>query len=503
MITLADPADLTPEVYRRVIHEGETLALAPALLDRIDAARATFLALLDAGALCYGVNTGFGALHGERIETRDWAELQRNVLRARAAATGAPFSPPVARGMMLARLVNFLSGHAAASAALCRFIVDRLNDGFTPWVPARGLGMAGEIIPLCHMAQTFVGEGFVIGDDGARIPAAEALAARGVAPYVPGAKEGLALINGVAASPAYGFEAARALGRTARLLILVAAASVEAMAAPLEPYDPAVDRLRPQPGIAEAARRLRRHLAGSAIPRGAAQAAISLRVTPQVMGALLDALAGFEAVLAEELASISDNPVFVAGNGDGPARILHTGSFHNAHLALAADGLAVALASAGALSVRRLHRLLDARHSGLAPQLALRPGMDAGLVILHKAALGHEARLRLLAAPVTLNQAEASFGQEDAMTMIFPALDRLFEMAEIARMIAAYELYAALVAIDQRGERPGADVATLRALVRARVAPYAGDRAYGPEIEIVAALFDDPAFAELTACGRA
>ena len=36
---------------------------------------------------------------------------------------------------MLLRLTGFLSGHAGGSAALCRFIADRLNDGWYPVVP--------------------------------------------------------------------------------------------------------------------------------------------------------------------------------------------------------------------------------------------------------------------------------------------------------------------------------------------------------------------------------
>ena len=497
MLTLAAPFAITPEVYDRVVYDREPLALDPDLLATIERQHARFLALLAGGASCYGVNTGFGAMIGTAIDEADWPALQRNVLRARAAATGAPFAAEIARGMMLARLVNLLSGRSAVSAALCQFIVDRLNDGWTPWVPSLGHGMAGEIIPLCHMAQTFVGDGFVIGENGARVPAAEALAARGIPPYRPQAKEGLALINGVAASPAYAIEVARRVARVAALLTLIAAATVEAMAASLEPYDAEVGRLRPEPGIARVAGRLRRHLVGTTIARVAHQGPISLLVIPQVMGALDDALAHTRAAIATELRSISDNPVFV-DDADG-GRILATGTFHNQHLTLSIEALALALAHAAGLGVRRLHRLLDGRYSGLAHQLSLRPGMDAGLVILHKATLALEARIMLLAAPVSLHQGEASFGQEDVAPMIFPALDRLAEMAELARLIGAYELYAACVGLDQRRAAAGDDVESLKALVRAVVPPYDGDRSYGPEIEVVESLLDGAAVGSLCA----
>ncbi len=86
------------------------------------------------------------------------------------------------------------------------------------------------------------------------------------------------------------------------------------------------------------------------------------------------------------------------------------------------------------------------------------------------------------------------------MTMVFPALDRLLEMAELVRLMGVYELYAAAVALDQRGEAPGQGVETARRLVREVVAPYRGDRPYGPDIEtLAAALRDDGRFVALAA----
>jgi histidine ammonia-lyase len=119
--------------------------------------------------------------------------------------------------------------------------------------------------------------------------------------------------------------------------------------------------------------------------------------------------------------------------------------------------------------------------------------LDAGLIILQKAVLGLTAKLKSLAIPPSLQSGESSFGQEDFMTVIFPALDRLQEIDGLARLVSAYELYAALVAIDQRGERPGAGVAAVMASARAEIPAYDGDRPYGIEIERLAALAESGA----------
>jgi histidine ammonia-lyase len=134
--------------------------------------------------------------------------------------------------------------------------------------------------------------------------------------------------------------------------------------------------------------------------------------------------------------------------------------------------------------------LLDQSHSGLTPQLAQRPGFDAGLVVLHKAVVGLLAHIQSLSVPPSLQPGATSFGQEDIATMLFPALDRLAEIDRITRLVVVYELYTALVAIDQRGQKPGDWIESVRDLVRIRIPPYEGDRPYGSEIECLTTLVE-------------
>lgn len=477
--------DITLDALERVAYQGARVTLDEGLLSDVEAAHQAFLRYLDAGGSSYGVTTGFGALAGIEVAPEARGPLQRRALLGAAVAMGPPFPAPVVRGMLLVRLVNFLSCRSAVSAALCRFLVDRLNEGFTPWVPSRGLSTAGEIIPLAHLAQTLVGEGFLLGPDGERVPAQRWFQERALRPYDPKLKEGLALIGGTAASPPYAYHAVRTLDAALHRHTLVATASIEALAAPLEPYAPEVDMLRPEPGIGHVNRIIRGMIEGTRIRRREGQAPVSFRIVPQVHGAAVDALKGVKDTLARELASISDNPIFLAGK---PDRVLSSGTFHNQHLVNVLEELALAIAQVGLLSVRRVHRLLDPRFSGLRPQLASKPGLDRGLVVVHKAMLAYAARMRLLASPTSLEQADASFGQEDAMTMIFPVIDRLLEISDLLGILAAHELYVAMVAVDERDELPGAAVEALRRRVRGIVPKYEGDRPYGTEIEAVGAL---------------
>ena len=175
-----DQLDLA--TYCRIAVSREPVAIAPALLRAVQSGRDALTAYLDSGASAYGVSTGLGYLADRPVEAVDQASFQRSILAGRAAGTGPGLSEPVVRGAMLLRLTGFLSGHAGVTPGLCRFIAERLNDGWYPVVPAAVSGAAGEIVPLAHLFGTFVGDGLV-RVDGQAVGAGDVLAGRGIAPY--------------------------------------------------------------------------------------------------------------------------------------------------------------------------------------------------------------------------------------------------------------------------------------------------------------------------------
>ena len=67
-------------------------------------------------------------------------------------------------------------------------------------------------------------------------------------------------------------------------------------------------------------------------------------------------------------------------------------------------------------------------------------------------------------------------------------------MSDLVRMMSAYELYAAIVCIDQRGQKVSERIHNIRQLVRQSIPPYTRDRSYGPEIELLIELFETPDF---------
>ena len=161
--------------YRRIVLDGEPIAVSESLLEHVGQRRDALLRHLETGVAAYGVTTGLGYLASKTIGDDDQAALQRSLLTARASGLGSPLPGDVVRGAMLLRLVGFLSGLPVSTPELCRFLADRLNEGWSPVVPRGPYGASGEIAPLAHLFQTFIGEGFV-ELDGERVTAREAFA---------------------------------------------------------------------------------------------------------------------------------------------------------------------------------------------------------------------------------------------------------------------------------------------------------------------------------------
>ena len=442
VIVLRRHDELDLDLYRRVTIEHEHVTIDPALLQRVDEARQAMAARLAAGEQLYGVTTGLGLFAGRRIAGADQAALQRAIVVGRAAGVGPPYDQAIVRGTMLLRLTGFLAGHTGVPAALCTYLADRLNERWYPVVPASRPGTAGETIPLCHLFQTFLGEGEVFVD-GHRRPAEEALAGRGVAPYELSLKDGLALINGAPLAAALG---ADALARCELLLdqaTVVGALTAALMGVSWRPYARRVADLKGDPGQRLVATRLAAFAPGRDAHTGSHQAPVSLRVLPQVHGAAYDVIAHLRAQVDRELRAVTDSPILLDAVGEEPAGFYPTGNFHSQALSLALDAAAIAMAQVAALSEKRLHRLLDSRFSGLPDQLAAdaeRGG--SGLVSLHKSVVGLCAENRLLAAPASIHTADTSGGQEDFQAFTGLAASKLSALLDNVELILANELVA-------------------------------------------------------------
>ncbi|MGH3436355.1 MAG: aromatic amino acid lyase [Sciscionella sp.] len=485
MIELRHRSDLTTDVVERIAFGGERLRLDAALLSEVDASRRQLAGALASGQRVYGVNTGMGYLAGTQLTDAEQRAHQRNLLLGRAVGGPPYLDKEEVRAMMAVRLSGFLSGNTGVSPQLCGFVADRLADGFTPAVPARAIGCAGEIIPLSHAFQTFLGIGSVIDGQGRLRDAASALADRGVTPYVPAAKEGIAMLAGAPGAVALAVVHRRRALILAGQLLCAAACAIDAIRAPRSPYSERMATLAADQTLTGVLARLRALLAGLSTPWGGKQAPVSFRVVPQVLANLERVLLRLGEDCATALAGVDDSPAFLDDE------FVTSGGFHAVGLSTGMDMLAIALTQAAELGVQHTHRMLDARFTGLPDQLTPLPGPRTGLVLVHKRAVGALNELRRLAAPVSIGIADTSLGQEDAMSFEFEGAQRLRRVAEIVREIIACELLVARQAWSLRPEVPQAPgLEGIAASLCAAIEPVREDRPLGSDIAALVGLLE-------------
>ena len=493
-ILTLDGRSLTIADVVRAAREPETrIALDPAARAALTASRALVERAIASGQTIYGINTGFGKLANVRIAQDQLDQLQVNLIRSHAAGVGTPLPRDVVRALMILRANVLVRPTSGVSAGLVDALVSLINAQIVPLVPEQGsVGASGDLAPLSHVAMVLLGEGEVLDGRGEAAPATAALAGAGLAPYRFGPKEGISFINGTQAQTALlalMVHDAQVLWRTA---VAAGAASLEALRGTPTPLDPRIHDARPHPGQVEAAALMRALLAGSEIREShrenddRVQDAYSLRCSPQVLGAVADAIRFAEGTAAIELNASTDNPL-VFDNGD----VLSGGNFHGQPVAQALDILALTLTTLQALAERRVERLVNPDLSqGLPAFLTADPGLSSGYMMVQITAASLVAESRALAMPASIGSIPTDANQEDFVPMGMASAWKARRILVNAQRVVAAELLCAAQALDLLAPlRPGRGVAALHRRIRGldpRVAPLGADRPPAPDLERLA-----------------
>jgi histidine ammonia-lyase len=478
-----------------VARGGAAVRLSPEALTAIDDARKVVDSLAASDTPVYGVSTGFGALATRHIPGELRAQLQRSLVRSHAAGSGPAVEREVVRALMLLRLSTLATGHTGVRRETAELMAAILSAGITPVVREYGsLGCSGDLAPLAHCALALMGEGEVYDADGTPMPAAEALAAAGLAPVELAEKEGLALINGTDGMLGMLALAIEDLTGLLRVADVTAAMSVEGQLGTDRVFAPDLQALRPHPGQASSAANLTALLRDSGIVashRGPdcnrVQDAYSLRCAPQVHGAARDTVAHAATVAGRELAAAVDNPVVLAEDG----RVESNGNFHGAPIAYVLDFLAIVAADVASIAERRTDRFLDtARNQGLPPFLADDPGVDSGLMIAQYTQAALVSELKRLAVPASVDSIPSSAMQEDHVSMGWSAARKLRRSLDGLTRVLAIELMTAARALDLRAPlTPSPATGAVVRLLREAGVPGPGpDRFLAPAIEQAVAL---------------
>jgi histidine ammonia-lyase len=353
--------------------------------------RAAFERLLeDPEITVYGVTSGYGQHASVRLTPSERLRHARRPPHAMQASAGEAFPERVARLMVLARLANFVEGHAAVRPELAQAVAAMLAAPI-PHVPRPGSVSAGEILPLSWLFGPLL------------------------AGFEPREKETLALVNGAPVAAALVADGALAAARRVDVAEAVLAMAAEAYLVPTGHFEPEVAALWGDPFELASATRLHGLIAGGAVDRRPYQAPVSFRTLPKMLGRLRREADRAAGTATTSLSQISDNPVFLPPDDRHPTgRILSTGGYHNAAAWPALHALAASYADLCTVCDRMIARVLDGRTSGLPDQLGGGDGDVGYLGTLGFAVVGWGEAARRAAQTVFLPGSDAGgFVQND------------------------------------------------------------------------------------------
>jgi histidine ammonia-lyase len=482
-LTLADLRDLD--------HASPHVKLDDGARRTMQASVDTVREVIDTSQVCYGINTGFGALARQHISRDRLTQLQYNLVRSHACGVGEPLAAGIVRRVLLLKANSLAIGNSGIRPEVVDTLLALLNQDVLPVIPSQGsVGASGDLAPLAHMTLALIGEGEA-HHQGKLIKGEAVLKAAGMKPVQLEAKEGLALLNGTQLSAALALQGFLGTERALAASIALGALTLEALAGSYSPFDARIHKARNMHGQIRVAEAFRSLLTGSDIWEShqgcdRVQDPYALRCMPQVYGAVWDTLKHVQGVLEREINSVSDNPLIFGKD------VLSGGNFHAEPLAFVSDFMAVAATELGNIAERRIDLLLKKVNPRLPMFLARDPGVESGFMIAHVTAAALTSENKTLAHPASADTVPTSAGQEDHVSMAPWAGIKLGRILKNLDHILAVEALAAAEAIDlQRPAKTTRELEPVHAGIR-RLAPGAqGDRRLDGDMTRVAAGLGD------------
>ena len=481
------PGAVTLADLEKIFREEASVRLDFACRPAIELAHARIAKAVAGTDAVYGVNTGFGKLASVKIDPKDTAVLQRNLILSHCCGVGPPIPRGHARLLMALKLFSLGRGASGVRLEIVDLIEAMLEKGVTPVIPAQGsVGASGDLAPLAHMAAAMMGHGQA-EYDGTVMSGDKALTAAGLMPLELGPKEGLALINGTQFSTAFALAGLFGAWRGVHSALVTSALSTDAIMGSTAPLQPEIHSLRGHRGQIEAAKIMRALLAGSEIREShvvddaRVQDPYCIRCQPQVIGAAIDVLRMAARTLEIESNAATDNPLVLVGAD----LIVSGGNFHAEPVGFAADMIALAIAEIGAISQRRVALIVDPVLSfNLPPFLTPNPGLNSGYMIAEVTTAALMSENKHLANPCVTDSTPTSANQEDHVSMAAHGARRLGPMIDNLNCILGIELLCAAQGIDFRAPLVTSDtLQCVVARVRKDVETLGEDRYLAPDLK--------------------
>ena len=495
---------LTIDKIEFFLSNNPKVVISKESIKKINSSRKLVEDWIERGEKVYGVTTGFGEFANVNISKENIRQLQENLILSHAAGCGENLPPKIVKIMMLLRLNALVRGYSGIRLSTLELLAGMINNNIIPVVPSQGsVGSSGDLVQLAHLVLAMIGKGKVqlidnINDEKAGeteiISSKTGLKKHNLKPAVLEAKEGLALINGTQMMTSFAAFISIRAKKLIKLADACAALSHEALRATDKAFYEKLHLLRPFPGQITSAKNVLSLIKNSEIRNShlendtRIQDAYSIRCVPQIHGASRDAIDYVISRVGIEINSVNDNPVIFPETGEH----IEGGNFHGQSMALAMDFMGIALSELANVSERRTERMVNGALSGLPRFLAIKGGLNSGLMIAQYTAASLVSENKVLAHPASVDSIPTSANQEDHNSMGSIASQKCYKIMQNLENVLAIELLTAAQAVEfLKPLKCGDGTNVIYRKIREAVAPLKDDRILYEDIRRVLQLIKD------------
>jgi histidine ammonia-lyase len=482
MTIILDGSGLSVGKLVRIARHGEQVELHADALERIKVCRRMLEEKIEAREIMYGVNTGIGEFSEVILTDEQVKQFQQYLIYNHAAGIGEPAPIEYVRGAMASRINVHAHGKSGCRPEITLTLIEMLNKGVTPVACQKGsVGACGDLAPMSQIALLLLGEGEAFYQ-GQRLPGRQAMEEAGIA--IPGlkARDGLAAINGANLLTSMSAIQLYDMSRWLKQAQIACAMTLEALYANMKPYDVRLHEVRGFPGAVRVAKVINRCIEGSDLVTGKlkvrVQDAYSMRSSPQVIGAAVDAVAYAKSQVEIELNGVGDNPIFFPEHN----LTLTGANFQGTPVCLPMDMAGAAITMVCVMSERRFNRLTNPALSvGLPPFLSKGAGLMSGMMLSQYTADMLIVEQRILSMPASIQSIPAAADQEDFVSMGMNTAIKNHQIMDNAYGVLGIEFMGAAQALDFRDFTPGHGVQAAREVIRRQVAHLDEDRPLYPD----------------------
>jgi histidine ammonia-lyase len=474
------PFDGTPLGFETLKRIGSARAVprpADSALERVRLSRSVVEDSIDHGGAVYGSTTGVGAMKDVSWTREQLDAFNAGLVRAHHFGTGPPFPLSTVRNALAIRINTALTGRVGCSTALVDAYMRLLERDVVPVVRRTGSIGCADIGLMGQIGAMLTGVGEAV-HDGRRMPAAEALAAAGLAPVILAPRDSLASISVNAVGFAAAAEATRAAAAAMRVLLATSLTTAGALGAARGPWK-AVAHVGTEREATVGAW-LCDNARGWDWPDAThVQDPLSLRTMAQVFGTVFQSLLIAGDTVLAATGRTDDNPVVVEGE------ILTSGGSLPLDVTMFMETLQLALSHAARNSFNRCVLLGNGARRDLPVNLVPHGAIATGFGPIIKLAGELFARVLSMSMPVSAQSLVVAAGLEDEAAFLPLVVERVERQVKALRRLAALEGLLSAQAMDLLGDNPGGVACFVYDIVRTRADFYQVDRPLSAEVEAI------------------